>query len=442
MMGRAARWVKRYSRTDKPHRPPPWAAEHILECSDWPLPYLQGVIESPTIRADGSILDKPGWDQATELLYEPVPRSNGWPAIPDTPSRGDVDAAVERLTEPIEDFPFVADSDRSAAIATILTLLARHLIHGPAPMVAIRAPTPGTGKTLLANVLGLIGTGRALPAMAHTYDSEELRKRITALAQQGSQAILLDNVSGSLGSDVLAIALTATEWQDRKLGTQDTITVPLRVVWITTGNNIGFKRTLSRRVIPIDLDARCETPEDRTGWLHDDLMEFVAEQRPQLVTDALTILRAFILAGRPHHGGPRMGSFESWDDLIRSCIVWTGLADPASTDPEKGRGRIRSQADDDTETVSRLLAELAEEWPLEARFCAGDVLERSKNRTDLHSALDAAVSSKSGITARTIGASLRSMRDRLCDGHSLRWAGKGREGVTWYVQVSGNKGDR
>ena len=165
----------------------------------------------------------------------------------------------------MEDFPFKAESDGAAAIAVILTLLARHLIHGPVPLMAIRAPTPATGKTLLADVIGIMGTGRVPPVMTMTFESEELRKRVTSLAVEGAALILLDNVSGTLGSDTLAAALTATDWEDRILGTNTVVRVPLRVVWMVTGNNLGFRRTLGRRVIPIDLDAGVEQPEDRVG---------------------------------------------------------------------------------------------------------------------------------------------------------------------------------
>ena len=55
---------------------------------------------------------------------------------------------------------------------------------------------------------------------------------------------------------ILAAALTATEWKDRILGRTEVVTVPLRTTWLATGNNLTFKRTLGRRVIPIDLDSK------------------------------------------------------------------------------------------------------------------------------------------------------------------------------------------
>lgn len=442
VMDAAARWV-RFTAKGKwsPQRPPEWAAKDILERMEWPLPYLEAVIEAPTIRADGSILNAPGWDAATGLLYDPLPGVNGWPTIPEGPTAEEVAASVKVLTEPFSEFPFVGASDRGAAIAAVLSLLARHLISGPVPMFVIRAPTPGTGKTLLADTIGLIATGRELPAMAHTYDSEELRKRITSLAVEGTKAVLLDNISGSLGSDILASALTKSEWEDRMLGSTATVRVPLQAVWLATGNNVGFKRTLSRRVIPCDMDAGVEVPEDREGpkdgqtWVHENLLAYVKAERPKLATAALTVLRAFILAGRPSHGAPRMGSFESWDDLVRSCVIWAGLGDPASTDPGKARARVRSEADDDTENLGLLLAELQATFPIEIEFQASEAIAKAEDTKSLLTAIAGCVSAKAGKpTARHLGYAFRSYRDRPVGGLVLRRSGQTKKGVFWMIE--------
>jgi hypothetical protein len=240
-------------------------------------------------------------------------------------------------------------------------------------------------------VIGLIGTGRA-PAAMTMVEPDELRKRITALAVAGTPVVLLDDVTGSLGSDVLAAALTATTWEDRLLGRTEMIRLPLEVVWLATGNNLGFQRTLGRRVVPIDLDAKTEHPEDRTAFTYPDLLGHVTEIRPQLVTAALTLLRAFAVAGRPQHGKAKLGSFERWDDQIRSCVIWAKLADPAATDdPEHGRGRIRAQADDDVEDLAAVLAELHRAFKTAKDWTAKQAWATRETDADLRAAIDAAL---------------------------------------------------
>src|SRR5262249_12905807 len=67
------------------------------------------------------------------------------------------------------------------------------------------------------------------------------------------------------------------------------------------------------------------------GFRHPDLLAWVREQRPRLVVAALTILRAYFVAGRPDMGCKRWGSFEAWSRLVANCLVWLGMADPQNT---------------------------------------------------------------------------------------------------------------
>jgi hypothetical protein len=437
LLDEAAHWQKFNAREKAmvSARPPEWVAQQVLSRIEWPFRYLDAVVETPTIRPDGTILDVAGWDEDTGILYEPI-EGQRWPGVPDRPSRRDAEEAVVTLLDPVRDFPFVADTDKSAYLAAVLTLLGRQRIEGPVPLFAIRAPAPGTGKGLLAQVIGIIGTGRIPPAMTMSYEGDELRKRITALAMDGSPAVLLDNLSGAVGSDALAAALTATEWEDRILGATQMVRVPLRLVWLATGNNLAFRRTLGRRVIPIDLDAKRETPEDRTGFKYDNLLAHVKEERTNLVAAGLTILRAHHLAAQPRHKEPRMGSFESWDDAVRSAVVWVGLDDPASTADDKGRGRIRAQSDDDIENLGALLETLRDLYPNRLPFSTADVLTKAKDRPELQAVLDAAATPPKGghATANSLGARFRDHQGRFVSGLVLRKTGR-----AWAVEATGGE---
>jgi putative DNA primase/helicase len=356
--GRYTKHVRR-EKIDVPITPPAWIAEQILSRPSWPLPYLEGIIEAPTLRPDGSILCTPGHDEATGLLYIPPPGADAWPAIPEDPDERQLREAVAALMEPFADFPFVSGTDKSACLAAVLTIIGRPMIRGPVPMFVVEAPTPATGKSLCAEAVIALATGLEPSTTSLPHSEAELQKRVLAIAEGGYPVVLLDNISGTVGSDTLAAALTTTTWQGRRLGATEEVVVPLRAVWIATGNNPHYKATLGRRVVPIRLDAKQEHPEDRGGFRHPDLLAFVRKERPRLVAAALTILRAFHVAGRPHHGKPRMGSYNAWDDLVRSALVMAGQDDPAATDnPQSGRGRIRAQSDDDLNTLAVALAEM------------------------------------------------------------------------------------
>src|SRR5256885_16831242 len=107
------------------------------------------------------------------------------------------------------------------------------------------------------------------------------------------------------------MALTTGEVRDRKLGASETIAATLRSVWAITGNNVQFRSDFGRRVVPIDLDPRVERPEQRS-FRRPDLLAYVEQHRTRLVTAALTVLRAYVVAGHPPHGLTPVGSYESW----------------------------------------------------------------------------------------------------------------------------------
>ena len=421
LLDRAARWVKPAGRKQTQRvaaLPPAWVAEQILARTAWPFPPLEGVVATPVLRPDGTVLDAPGYDLATGLYYDPV---GTFPSIPAVAARRDAETALQLLLEPVKDFPFTDVCGRAAYVAAVLSLVGRPAIDGPVPGFPISSPAPGTGKGLLARVISIIGTGRPPAVMAQSREDDELRKRVLAIALAGTSLVLLDNLSGVLGSDVLAAALTSTTWSDRMLGVSTIVEAPLQAVWLFTGNNLTFKKTLGRRMVPLYLDARVEHPEDRTGFAVDDLVGWVQAARPALVVAALTILRAFARARRPRHGRPPMGSFEAWDDWVRGCCVWLGLADPAQADnPLVGRGRIRAELDEDLGDLGELLAALSDSFG-EATFVTAQVAEHAKADEALRTALEAvgAVNRSGHLTATAIGYRFRAAQDRIVDGHQL-----------------------
>ena len=81
---------------------------------------------------------------------------------------------------------------------------------------------------------------------------------------------------------------------------------------------------LTRRTLRCRIDAKVEQPENRV--FSNDPVEEARKARPALVVAALTILRAYHVAGRPQKPNP-LGSFEAWSDLVRGALMWLGAAD-------------------------------------------------------------------------------------------------------------------
>ena len=111
-----------------------------------------------------------------------------------------------------------------------------------------------------------------------------------------------------------------------------------------------FKGDMARRAIPIDLAPLIECPETRAGFVHPRLLEWIQHERPRLISAALTLLRAYLVAGKPPQPIAPYGSFEGWSDLIRSALVWTGMPDPCA-----GREGLEAASDETFEAHRELL---------------------------------------------------------------------------------------
>lgn len=435
LCGAAATWKRtRKSKTEtviEEIMVPPWVPVTLEQREEWSLPALDGISDVPVFRADGTICTTPGYDAKSRTIYEPG--NVKYPAIVLAPNKLQAAEAYARLLEPFADFPTVADSDRAAVVAFILTIIARSAINGCTPMWVARAPVRGSGKGLCVDTATVIATGRTAPKRPPATTEDEFRKAMFAYAMESPQTVTLDNVEGVLGSPTLAMVLTAGTISDRMLGVSETRTVPVRFVMSATGNNLRLRGDNDRRVVPIDLDPRCERPEDRTGWRHPDLLAHVRAQRPELVAAALTILRAFVVADRPSHGKPTMGSFEAWDRLVRSAVIWASGIDPLG-----GVQRIRDEGDEDTEKLGALLVAWQAAFGGSARTAA-EAVKHAGNEGDLYDAI-AAYSRSGKPEAKALGYTLRKVRARIVDGLEFRRE-EGRAGTCQWVVSAFNGGD-
>jgi hypothetical protein len=328
-LARAANFVKRHEAGEMVNYlaalPPVEVVNDILTHGEgWPFPRLTGIIETPALRPDGTVITTPGYDAATGLYYQPH-HALTVPPIPERPTSDQVTAALALLREPLADYPFADDASEANALALMLTAPLRPAIDGPVPMALINAPQPGTGKGLLVEVNAIIATGRSA-LMTPLAKGEELRKSITALLLEGATQICFDNLSGMLYSPILAAALTAREWKDRILGESKVPGIPQRAVWVATGNSIQLGGDLPRRCYAINLDARNSEPWLRTDFRHPHLERWVREHRGELIAAALTLARAWYAAGCPSSDTPALGSFPDWPRVVGGILAHAGMA--------------------------------------------------------------------------------------------------------------------
>ncbi|BBF92835.1 hypothetical protein [Blastochloris tepida] len=356
---RNARFFKFDGRADKfvPCDAPAEVARMILAAKGhgWTVPRLRAVISAPTLRHDGTVITEPGYDAATGLL---LVGDSLWRQIPEKPSKRDAARALDVLVEPIDAMPFVDNTDRAAALALLITAVMRPCLR-TVPMFAITAPTAGTGKSLLVDVAAILATGRKAAVVTPTPDEAELEKRIGAAALAGDQVISIDNVTHILRSDQLCQLLTQEEVLVRVLGSSKNVRIPSTTLICATGNNLSVYGDLNRRTVRIRLDARSERPDERRFDF--DATAVALRKRADLVAAALTVVRAYLVAGTPNRATP-MGSFEDWSDTVRSALLWLGAGDC--------RGDVGAQRAEDPEKAE--LAEIIAALPA-GRFQVRDV---------------------------------------------------------------------
>ncbi len=312
-----------------PVSPPKELAEQILarqtQSPYLPFPALSAIVETPVLRPDGSILDQPGYDRATQLYYAP---GEGMQAcqVPFKPTLQQREEALALLLSAVGEFPYVSDADKANALGLLLTPILRPAIKRHVALALIDAPKQGTGKGLLSDVVSIIATGSSAAILTMSDSDEELQKLITSLLIEGATIITIDNITGRLQSRHLDAVLTSDMWRGRILGVSKMTLVPQRATWLATGNNIKLGGDLARRCYRIRLDAKTSRPFLRKDFTHSDLVTWVSEHRAELVGALLTLARAWYAAGKPKYDHlPSLATFSGWVKIVGGTLEYAGI---------------------------------------------------------------------------------------------------------------------
>lgn len=420
---------------------PKLVADSLLSrAGEWRFPNLAGLVEAPTLRSDGSVLDRPGYDQATGLFFDPGDAS--FPKIPRKPSKREAAAALERLAGLLVDFPFAAGVDRSVALAALLTGLVRRSLP-TAPLIGYSAPVMASGKSLLADLVALLATGRPVYPFAFGGDEAEFRKRLLPVLREGHAVVSIDNIEADLKSESLCIVLTQRLFSDRLLGASATLTVPTAVQWLATGNNLTVSGDLTTRTLLCNLDPDTERPGERTFAV--DLLCYVPEHRPELVRDALAVMRAYIAADRPRVDVPNFARFEAWSSMVRAPLVWLGEADPCEAlrqleEADPVRAALREvlgcwhDVFRDRPVLAAHAARVADNLPTGDSALDADLINLDPaRRAALHTALLGVAMVRGEINARRLGGWLRRYANRIEAALKIENAGEREHANLWRV---------
>ena len=279
--------------TPKRHHPQRTVTNALLINLPEDLPQLDAVMSHPFLSGAGNRL-------VIEEGYHPEERvylQNHHPFAPVS-----VQQAVAELDDLFFDFPFADEkADRSNLYAAIVTRICRRS-YAMAPMFMFDKPKSGTGATLLVSLVGLLTTGKHPERVTYCNgEMVEFEKRVAATCRAASGVVLLDNLSGTMTSAMLAELLTADDsFTARDLGTSRNLSFnPRNFVIMGTANNVTMTAELVNRTLPVRLNAGVERPDQRTGFRHPDVKDYLADNLPRLRDAALSLVHHWLELGRP-----------------------------------------------------------------------------------------------------------------------------------------------
>ena len=310
--------------SERPVPPPEVVIRDMIAtpAAKMPIPLVAGISEIPSFSENGVLCDKPGYNAENRMYYAPPP-GIVLPPIPTAPTEDEVRKARDLLLEPLLDFDFAGDADLAHAIALGMLPYVREIIGPLAPLHLFDAPIHGSGKTLAARVVLTPPMG-TIPFVTQSGD-EEYRKRICSQNLTGKTIFFLDNVTRELVSSVLANKITSPYLTDRILGKSMEVSVPNRMIWVCTGNNVILSGELARRTVRCRIDPNTDQPWLRTGFRIPNLDEWIVVNRGRLVAAALTIVQAWVADRMPMWQGQPLGSFERWSRVMGGILDRAGI---------------------------------------------------------------------------------------------------------------------
>ena len=406
--------------------PPANVATQLLQKGQWRFPKVAGVITAPTLRPDGSIFDRPGYDPTTQLWYAPDGALT-MPPCKKNPSREDAGQALALFDNLLSGFPFVSDVDCSVALTSLLTSVLRGAFD-VAPMHLFRARDVGSGKSLLADLMSTVARGLPCPVITFVKSIEEMEKRLGALVLEGVPIISLDNCSGDIGGDLLCQMTERPLVRIRILGKSEAPECEWRGVVFGTGNNITLAGDMTRRGLIANLDPQCERPELRTFSF--DPIQRVLNDRGAYIAAAITIARAYIAAGYPGVCKTPLGSYDEWSKIVRSPLIWLGRADPVDSMEEArqedpGRRALHNLIELWRDYLALNTAYTASELVFRANELANPISKPGEPEQKAETALLELLVQQAGtprgdINTKTLGNWLMSVHGRVCAGMFIK----------------------
>lgn len=382
---------------------------------------LNGLARQPFFRRGTDALVRTSGYDATSAIFSAFEGSDY--NLPE-PTKESAENALNELDGLLAEFHFAHPADKAAAICGMLTASIRSSLP-LSPAFSISASRPGSGKSFLASLIACFGGPGGPHNTSYPTSTEEASKLALSLMMSSPAVVCFDDmVSDWVAFAALNRMLTSETISDRILGTNRVATARTATLIMGTGNNIRPLRDMARRVVSVYLSPRVQ---DITSLRYSgDPVAKVKANRAQFVGYALTIVSAYIAAGKPHVDVPNVPSYGQWSKLCRESLVWLGQPDPAES--------LISQVNDDPDV--QLFGELLAQWYEcfgEKQTMVRTVVEKAEHDSGLKEALfELPIADRNVINRSKLGRFLARHANRIVNGLELRQSPTG-ERNAWTV---------
>ena len=104
-----------------PTQPTGLLLRSVAKRGDYPqIREVVAVVDTPIFRPDGSLVDQPGYDPVTRVIYRPTVE---FPPISSKPSLQEAQRAAARLLSLVDEFPIVNDDCRAVWLSLVLSIV-------------------------------------------------------------------------------------------------------------------------------------------------------------------------------------------------------------------------------------------------------------------------------------------------------------------------------
>ncbi len=270
------------------------------------LPPLRVLSRCPVlVEQEGELRLAVGYDAISGIL-----------AQGEAPMEMMVEEAVQLFDELLADFQFATPSDRSRALAAIITpaLIMGNLLPGRAALDLGEADDSQSGKGYRHKLTAAI-YGQTLSTVVQQRSGVgSMEEAFDRALIAGKIFISLDNVRGRIDSPKIESFLTEDSYNARCSFSRNLEIDPRRVCVMFTSNKADVTKDLANRSSCVRIMKQPDTYQYRR-YPEGDILDRVRAQQPRYLGAVFAVVRAWHAAGKPRTEDTRH-DFKAWAQTL------------------------------------------------------------------------------------------------------------------------------